>query len=292
MTYSWANVENPFFWLFWSGLFLGAAINRAIKPRVRLDRWVFVYLYLVVVVAAATLAVIAPRLAASPAGMGAPPLVLAVMPRAHAGFTPASLVFVLATTGISFLAARYRRAARIPALVAIVLVVAGAGARLRGANPFLGEEAAAGTFQVLALHNGIMDVEINASAPGQARQARRGSQDQSRGPAVTPSYETLHGYAVAAVVRVLTVPDWLFFLSSARYYRLGGLAVHGPALRAAGGGLRVTQEEPEAAPFWFPAFRASEHHSSLLVPTLLQSYQIVLLPDLSVRVTPILAEKD
>ena len=42
---------------------MGAAIDRASKPRLRLDRWVLVYLYLILAVMAVTLAFVAPRLA-------------------------------------------------------------------------------------------------------------------------------------------------------------------------------------------------------------------------------------
>jgi len=294
MIYSWANVENPFFWFFWSGLFLGAAIDRVFRPRLRLDRWALVYIYLALVVLAATLAFVSQRMAVggAGAGVGASTSAPNTASRVFAGFALTSLIFFLATTGIGFLVARFRLAVGVPAFVALVLIVVGAGESLRDTRPLLASAAEAGDFQVLAFHDGAMEVEINVPLGEQAWKAHGGSEGRSSVSAATSSYVTIHAHSVAAVVEVLTVPNWFFFLSATHFYRLDGLAAYDSALHRTSSDLLATQRREQAIAFSIPGIRVSQYLSSHLVPTLLQRYRIVVLHDFVVRVTPIPLEKD
>ena len=289
MIYSWANFGNPFFWLFWAGLFLGAAISRTLRSRLRLDRWVLVYLYLVVAVTAVTVAFVVPRLAVGVHGMKMPAPVPETMQRSLGQPLSTSVVFVLAMTLVEFLVARFRLVAGIPAVVAVAFVVLVTGASLRGTSPLRGGEAEAGSFRALAFSDGAMTVEIIAFAAKDTPPVLGGLEGWPGAAANTPSYETIHAYAVAAVVQVFTVPDWFFFLSSPRYYRFEGLAARDRPFGR-------SHDDRVAAPghvasLRFPVFRASPRLSIPLVPSLLQDYRVVLHRDLTVEVTPATAEK-
>ncbi len=296
MVYSWLHLSNPYFWLFWSGLFLGAAINRSSRRGPRTDRWVRVSLYLTIVVVCLTLAVIASRFvrggAASDAGLSVSQLASASIPAAT--LTPTLWVFAIAASGIGFLTSRYRLAAGIPVLVALVLLVVGSGQSLRGARPLLGGEGEAGVFRALSLHGGTMEVEIDPSAAGEAGRVRGRAEPRPGPAALEPSYATMRAFAVSPIVEFLAVPRWLFFLSSSLFYRLSGIAEYDASLQSTHKDFRIASEgrQGQALLFRLLGGRVSRGLSTPFTPALLQSYRVVVFQDLTVDAIPVFAERE
>ncbi len=254
MTFDWLNVASPLFWIFWAGLFLGAAADRLAARSSRLDRLTVFYLFIALAVAAATCALTVPR-----AALGAQ----APSPEAHWA------VFGAGVAVASFAGFRFRRGAGIPLLALAVAVVVALGLLLRPYAPIPAERAEIGGFRVLSTSGGTMNVE--AEDPGIA----------------APFFGSLSAEAVAPMAEVVELSDCYFFLASPRFYGFTGLAAYslGGSAHRRGADLLLPGPRgpyPAALPA-LPGMRVRRLVSAPFVPEVLDSYRVFVSRDLRIE---------
>lgn len=259
MAYNWLNIESPYFWLFWSGLFLGASINRLLRPTRRVDRWALATVYLAIALAAAASALIIPRIEATHAG--------------GASFVPTDpglrwLYFGCAAACAGFVAMRFKRSVGLPLLVAAAILAFIVGTGLRPFKPLLARGSEVGHFRLLSVNGEAMNVEVNVAGS-------------------LPVLGAIQASALAPMVRLVNFADYYFFLVAPSFYRLDGLAAFSAAARRSDHDLRLpdpTGHRVASAPR-FPGIENRLIVASPVTPALLQDYVVTLDADRSVRVT-------
>jgi hypothetical protein len=211
---------TPHLWLVGSGLFCGAALNRALRTavyprwrssdpeRAKTAKWTFFSLYLCLSVVAALGAVFVPG----------PEKIL----------EPGLLYLFLGSTLFFFLVFRFKKTI---GLLAVILAIALAGTLmlfLQSLNAFTGETEIA-RVRVLDVEDQRMKVEIIPT---------RGE------GAIT----WLDGTYFAPVVRVVIFDDYVVFLGVKTWYRLDGITSF--EMERTGSGAQVRQQE---GGYYFPS---------------------------------------
>ncbi len=195
MDFSTLVLQSPHIWLVVSGLFCGAALNRASRSaayprwratdpdRARTAKWMFFTLYLCLAVVAALGAVFVPG----------PEQIL----------DPGLLYLFAGSTVFFFLVFRFKRTI---GLLAVILAIALAGTLmlfLQSLNAFTGETEIA-QVRVLDARGGRMQLEI---VPAQGESV----------------ITELSGSYFAPVVRVVIFDDYVVFLGAKSWYRFEGV---------------------------------------------------------------------
>jgi hypothetical protein len=218
MSYSATLLASPYTWLAASGLFLGAALQRATRlarprylgddPRkARASKWLIFSLFLCLAVVAALGAVFVPG-----------PFKFA---------RPRFLYFYTACTALSFMALRFRKSVGALTLLLLLALAFTTALFLRSLNGFTGETEI-GRVRVLSARDGRMELEIVAA---------RGE------PVIRP----MTGSYFAPVVKVVIFDDLFVFLGAKSWYRFEGLTSF--ALQKTETGQSFRQQDTD---YYFP----------------------------------------
>lgn len=297
MIFDWLNSGSAYFWLFWSGLFLGASINRATSFRVRGDRWSGVFLYLSFAAAAVTCAMVLPGHVETADRTARAMTEDLLAPRSadflwgrvpFASESVEIITFTACVALLSFLATRYPLPAGVPIVAALAVLVLWTGFTLQGMRP-VRAAGVVGVARALAVGQGRMTLELDGPS-GVAAAARSATRSGSI-DALSIGHSMLGSEAVA-VVDVSVVPSWCFLFPTSRFYRIVGLV----APRAAFGAhdrsrpIAVLRGRPLFLPS-SPLAASGREVSAPFRPHLLESYGIVLGEDSVVHIEPMILNR-
>jgi len=212
--------QSPYPWLFISGLFCGAALNRALRPagyprwrasdpeRAAAAKWMFFTLYLSLAVIAALGAVFVPG----------PKKILDIR-----------LAYLfLGSTVFFFLVFRFKKTLGLLSMILAVALAVTLLLFLRSLNAFTGETEI-GQIRVLDVQDGRMKLEIIPD--------RRES-----------TITWMQGAYFAPVVKVVIFDDYVVFLGAKTWYRFEGLTSF--EMEKTGSGTALRQQDTD---YYFPS---------------------------------------
>jgi len=200
MGYSSLFLNSAYPWVFVSGFFCAAALNRASRPftyprwraadpeRARTAKWMFFTLFLSISIVAALAAVFIPG----------PRKILDIK----------LLYFFLATGGFFFLIFRFKKSIGLVVVIALIALALTMIAFLQSLTAFTGETEI-GQVRILDLREGEMKVEV-IPADG------------------VSTIRWMAGSYFAPVVRVVIFEDFFVFLGAKTWYRFDGITSFEP----------------------------------------------------------------